>query len=71
VDDSWGVIAMKLLFGVVLFIASIFGALVSFFSRVTVDSALSVLNGLEMSLVLGLFFILTGLMGIYMILNHN
>ena len=62
---------MKLLFGVVLFIASIFGALVSFFSRITVNSSLSVLNGMEMSLALGIFFVLTGLTGIYMILNHN
>jgi uncharacterized membrane protein YuzA (DUF378 family) len=71
VDDRWEVIAMKLLFGVVLFIVSFVGMVVSFFSRITVNSSLALLNGLEMSIELGIFFILTGLAGLYMIINHN
>ncbi len=62
---------MKLLFGVVLFLGSVFGMLVSFLGQVVVNSSLSVINGLEMSLMLGVFFIMTGLSGIYMIINHN
>lgn len=62
---------MKLLFGAVLFIGSIIGMLVSFLSQIVVNSSVSVINGLEMSLALGIFFILTGLTGIYMIVNHN
>jgi hypothetical protein len=71
VDDSWGVMVMKLIFGVVLFICSIIGVLVSFLSRITVSSSLPVVNGMDMSLVLGIFFILAGLTGLYMILDHN
>jgi hypothetical protein len=71
VDGSWEVIAMKLLFGAVLFIGSVIGMLVSFLSQVVVNSSIPVINGLNMSLALGIFFILAGLSGIYIILNHN
>jgi hypothetical protein len=66
VEDCWEVIEMKLLFG-----ASIVGMLVSFLSQIVVNSPVSVINGLEMSWALGIFFIMAGLSGIYMLLNHN
>jgi hypothetical protein len=71
VDGSWEVIVMKLLFGAVLFVGSVIGMLVSFFSQVIVSSTIPMINGSNLSLALGVFFILTGLGGIYIILNHN
>ena len=62
---------MKLLFGVVLFLGSICGVMVSFMSQITVNSSLSMINGIEMSLILGVFFIMTGLSGLYMMINHS
>jgi hypothetical protein len=43
--------------------------LVSFLGEVTVNSEVSILNGMQLSLVLGIFFILTALGGIYIIAN--
>ena len=62
---------MKLLFGVVLFLGSICGVMVSFMSQITVNSSLPMINGVEMSMILGVFFIMTGLSGLYMIINHS
>ena len=62
---------MKLMFGVVLFLGSICGILVSFMSQITVNSSLPVINEMEMSLILGVFFIMTGLSGLYMMVNQN
>jgi hypothetical protein len=45
--------------------------LVSFCGRVTVNSELTFLNGVQLSLGLGIFFILTTLGGIYIIANSN
>jgi|GEM_PF-2138017 len=70
-EDRREVMAMKLLFGVVLFLGSVCGVLVSFMSQITVNSSLSVINGMEMSLILGVFFIMTGLSGLYMMINHS
>jgi len=71
VVDSREVTVMKLLFGAILFIGSVFGMLVSFLSQIVVNSSLSVINGLEMSLALGIFFIMTGLSGLYMIVDQH
>jgi hypothetical protein len=71
VEDCWEVIEMKLLFGAILLFGSIVGMLVSFLSQIVVNSPVSVINGLEMSWALGIFFIMAGLSGIYMLLNHN
>jgi hypothetical protein len=63
---------MKLLFGVVLFLGSVAGMLLSFASHIVVNSSsVPIFDGMEMSWMLGVFFIMAGLSGIYMILNHN
>jgi uncharacterized membrane protein YuzA (DUF378 family) len=71
VGDSWEVMDMKLLFGAILFIGSVFGVLVSFLSQIVVNSSVELINGHEMSMILGVFFIMTGLSGLYMILDHS
>jgi hypothetical protein len=62
---------MRVLCGIIIFCGSILGMLISFFSEITVNSELSILNGVQLSLGLGIFFILTALGGIYIIANNN
>jgi len=60
---------MKVLTGIAIVCGSIAGMLVSFLGQITVSSDLSVLNGTNLSLGLGIFFILTCLGGIYILAN--
>jgi hypothetical protein len=50
---------------------SILRILVSFLGQITVNSEVSLLNGVQLSLGLGIFFILTCLGGIYIIADSN
>lgn len=60
---------MKVLCGITIVCGSIAGMLVSFLGQITVSSEMSLLNGANLSLGLGIFFILTCLGGIYLIAN--
>ena len=62
---------MRVLCGIIIVCGSILGMLVSFLGQITVNSELSLLNGMQLSLGLGIFFILTALGGIYIIANSN
>jgi len=52
-------------------VGSILGMLVSFFGTITVNSEVSVLNGVQLSLGLGIFFLFTALGGVYIIANSD
>jgi hypothetical protein len=69
--ESWEVTAMRILCGILIVVGSILGMLVSFFSQITVNSDVAILNGIQLSLGLAIFFVLTLLGGIYMIANSN
>jgi hypothetical protein len=62
---------MRVLCGIIIVCGSILGMLVSFLGQVTVTSEMSLLNGIHLSLGLGIFFLLTALGGIYIIANSN
>lgn len=62
---------MRVLSGILIVVGSILGMLVSFFGQITVNSDVEILNGVQLSLGLAIFFILTLLGGIYIIANSN
>ncbi len=62
---------MRVLCGIIIVCGSILGMLVSFLGQITVNSEVSLLDGIHLSLGLGIFFILTALGGIYIIANNN
>jgi len=62
---------MRVLCGVLMVVGSILGILVSFFGTITVNSEVSVLNGVQLSLGLGIFFLFTALGGVYIIANSD
>jgi hypothetical protein len=62
---------MRVLCGIIIVCGSVLGMLISFFGQVTVNSEVPILNGVQLSLGLGIFFILTTLGGIYIIANSN
>ncbi len=62
---------MRVICGAILVVGSIFGMFLSFFSEITVNSGVEVFNGMQLSLGLGLFFILVCLGGVYMIANSS
>ena len=49
---------MKLLFNSLLLICGLCGAGIAFLSDVTVNSSVSMLNGMELSIVLGVFCVI-------------
>ena len=69
--DSWEVMVMRIMCGIILVVGSMFGMFLSFFSQITVNSDLSVFNGMQLSMGLGAFFILACLSGIYIIANSG
>ena len=58
---------MRLLCGIIIVCGSILGMLISFLGQVTISSGVTLLNGAQLSLGLGIFFIFTALGGIYII----
>jgi len=62
---------MRVICGAILVVGSILGMFLSFFSEITVNSEVSVFNGMQLSLGLGLFFVLVCLGGVYIIANSN
>lgn len=62
---------MRVLCGIIIVCGSILGMLVSFLGQITINSEVSLLNGVQLSLGLGIFFLLTALGGIYIIGNSN
>jgi hypothetical protein len=71
VADSWEVMVMRIICGIILVVGSVFGMCLSFLSRITVNSDVSVFNGMQLSMGLGIFFILACLGGIYIIANSE
>ena len=65
------VMVMRIICGIILVVGSIFGMFLSFFSQITVNSEVSVFNGMQLSMGLGVFFILACLGGIYIIANTS
>jgi len=62
---------MRLLFGLFLTIGGIIGTIISFLSSIVVNSSLSILDGLELSAWLGLFFIIAFISGVYSLLSTS
>jgi hypothetical protein len=62
---------MRVACGIIMVCGSILRILVSFLGQITVNSEVSLLNGVQLSLGLGIFFILTCLGGIYIIADSN
>jgi hypothetical protein len=62
---------MRVLCGIIMVVGSVLGMLVSFSSKITVTSEVSIINGMQLSLGLGIFFILSCLGGIYIIANSD
>jgi hypothetical protein len=62
---------MRVLCGILMVVGSIVGMLVSYFGTITVNSGVSVLNGVQLSLGLGIFFLFTALGGVYIIANSD
>jgi hypothetical protein len=62
---------MRVICGIIMVVGSILGMFLSFFSQITVNSDVSVFNGLQLSMWLGIFFILSLLGGIYILANSN
>ncbi len=62
---------MRVICGAIMVVGSVMGMLLSFFSNITTNSDVAILNGLHLSLGMGVFFILTCLGGIYIVANSN
>jgi hypothetical protein len=62
---------MRVICGIIMVIGSVFGMFLSFFSQITVNSDVPVFNGMQLSLGLGIFFILSCLGGIYILANSD
>ncbi len=62
---------MRVLCGILMVVGSILGMLVSFFGTITVNSEVSILNGAQLSLGLGIFFLFSALGGVYIIANSD
>jgi uncharacterized membrane protein len=71
VADSGEVMIMRVMCGIVMVCGSILGIVVSFLGQITLNSEVSLLNGVQLSLGLVIFFILTCLGGIYIIANSD
>jgi hypothetical protein len=69
--ESWEVLAMRVLCGILMVVGSILGMLVSFFGTITVNSEISIINGIQLSIGLGIFFLFTALGGVYIIANSD
>ena len=62
---------MKFLFGVLLIVGGICGTAMSFLSEIIVNSSLPIFDGLQLSVGLGLFFIVAFLSGIQILFSTN
>lgn len=56
---------MRLLLGILLTIGGLCGAVMSFISDIVVNSSLAIIDGLELSIGIGVFFIVAFLSGLY------
>ncbi len=62
---------MKLLSSLFLIFGGLFGMAISFLGNIVVNSSLAIFDGLELSIGLGLFFIVAFLSGLYYLLSTN
>lgn len=49
---------MKILFNMLLLMGGLCGAAIAFLSDITVDSSLEMINGMELSIILGVFSVI-------------
>ena len=62
---------MKFLLSVVMVIGSLFGIAVCFLSNIVVDSSLTIFNGMDLSLSLGLFLVTVFLGGLSLMFTRD
>ncbi|OGO31242.1 MAG: hypothetical protein A2Z29_09405 [Chloroflexi bacterium RBG_16_56_11] len=62
---------MRLSCGIILLIGSLVGIVLSFISKIVINSPLTTFNGMEISIVLGLFFGLTFIGSIYILFSNT
>jgi hypothetical protein len=62
---------MKVLFSLVLICCGLCGSAMSFLSEVVVNSQFAIIDGLELSIWLGVFFLLVFLCGIYNLISTD
>ena len=62
---------MKFLSSFFLIIGGLFGTAICFLSNIVVNSSLAIIDGLELSIGLGLFFMVAFLSGLYYLLLTN
>jgi hypothetical protein len=62
---------MKFLFSLLMIMAGLFGATIFFSSTVVINSSMSFVNGMELSVWLGVFSILMFLSGVFNLLSGN
>jgi len=60
---------MRLSCGIVLLVGSLIGMVLSFISDIVVNSSLASFNGMEISMVLGLFFVITFFGSLYILVS--
>lgn len=62
---------MKLLFGVLCIIGGLTGIAIGFLSSIVVTSSLEIINGLELSIWIGLFSIVVFISGVINLFSTN
>ena len=62
---------MKILFSLVLICFGLCGSAMSFLSEVVVNSQFAIIDGLELSLWLGVFFLFVFLYGVYYLISTD
>ena len=62
---------MKLLFGVICIIGGLTGVAIGFLSNIVVTSSLEIINGLELSMWIGLFSIFVFISGVINLFSTN
>jgi hypothetical protein len=62
---------MKLILSLLLVIGSLVGMAISFMSEIVVDSSFSLFNGMELSMKLGIFFIVVFLGGLSLLFSRD
>jgi|WetSurMetagenome_2_1015567.scaffolds.fasta_scaffold909700_1 hypothetical protein len=62
---------MKLILSLLIIIGSLVGMAISFMSEIVVDSSFSLFNGMELSMKLGIFFIVVFLGGLSLLFSRD
>jgi hypothetical protein len=62
---------MRFIFSLLLIMVGLFGATIFFSSTITIDSSMSFVDGMELSMWLGVFSILMFLSGVFNLFSGN